>query len=124
MTNPLAIVVYEHLLLGSQLVNRMRDLGYRVIAVTDPSTLVAQADKEKPLVVLADLDSKKNDLCAILGQLRANPATQHVPVLAFCQQANTKLADAAHAAGATLVAGEDAILPQLPQLLEQVLQVE
>ena len=124
MTDPLAIVVYEHLLLGSQLVNRLRDLGYRVLAITDPTTLVVQAERERPLLVLVDLESRANDLCAIIGQLRAHPGTQHLPVIAFCQQKNTHLQDAAHAAGATLVAGENAILSQLPHLLEQALQVD
>ena len=124
MTNPLAIVVYEHLLLGNQLVNRLRDLGYRVVALTEPTTLVAQAEAEKALLVLVDLESKTHDLCVVIAQLRANAATQHVPVLAFCQQKNHQLADAAHTAGATLVSSENAILSQLPHLLEQALQIE
>ena len=41
MTQPLALVVYEKLLPGTQLVNRLQDLHYRVQAVTDADTLFA-----------------------------------------------------------------------------------
>src|SRR5262245_49139849 len=39
MTEPLALVVYEKLLPGSQLVNRLQDLKYRVQTVADPTQL-------------------------------------------------------------------------------------
>ena len=35
MTQPLALVLYEKLLPGSQLVNRLQDLNYRVQAIAD-----------------------------------------------------------------------------------------
>src|SRR5438445_9362650 len=37
MTTPLALVFYENLLPGSQLVNRLQDLGYRVQTIGDRS---------------------------------------------------------------------------------------
>ena len=65
MTTPLALVFYEHLLPGSQLVNRLQDLGYRVQTVAEACALVAQAELARPLVVVADLASAKADVCAI-----------------------------------------------------------
>lgn len=123
MTTPLALVFYEHLLPGSQLVNRLQDLGYRVQTVTEVGALLSQAELAKPLVVVADLASAKADVCAVICQLRQNLATQHIPVLAFTDKKKKKLQTTAREAGATLVAVDDAILRQLPQLLEQVLQV-
>ncbi|MEK7675400.1 MAG: hypothetical protein AAB676_06155 [Verrucomicrobiota bacterium] len=123
MTTPLALVFYEHLLPGSQLVNRLQDLGYRVQTVAEAGALVAQAELARPLVVVADLASAKADVCAVIRQLRQNLATQHIPVLAFTDKRKKKLQTAARDAGATMVAVDDAILRQLPQLLEQVLQV-
>ncbi len=123
MTTPLALVFYEQLLPGSQLVNRLQDLGYRVQTVAEAGALVAQAELARPLVVVADLASAKADVCAVIRQLRQNLATQHLPVLAFTDKKKKKLQWAAREAGATLVAIDDAILAQLPQLLEQVLQV-
>src|SRR6266568_6102123 len=55
MTTPLALAFYQHLLPGSQVVNGLQDLGYRVQTISDVQTLVLQSLQEKPLVVVADL---------------------------------------------------------------------
>lgn len=124
MTQPLALILYESLLPGSQLANRLRDLGYRVSVVTDAQQLVAQADLEKPMVMVADLFSSTADVCAILRDLRQNPTTSHIPVLAYYSAKHKELQAAAVQAGINLVASDAAILSQLPRLLEQVLEVE
>ncbi len=41
MTQPLALVFYEKLMPGSQLVNRLQDLNYRVQAVNDSGVAAA-----------------------------------------------------------------------------------
>ena len=124
MTQPLALVFYENLLPGTQLVNRLQDLGYRVRVAASAMTLVAQAEQEKPMLVLADLRSRNADLCQVIRELRGKPSTEHIPVLAFLAKSDDKMQEAARSAGATMVALEDAILPQLPQLLARVLEVE
>lgn len=124
MTTPLALVFYERLLPGSQLVNRLQDLGYRVQTISDVQTLVRQALQEKPLILVTDLASAYADMCAIIRELKRNPETRHIPVLAFTELKNEKMQASAAAAGATIVAGNEAILDQLPQLLDQALQVE
>ena len=124
MTEPLALILYEKLLPGSQLANRLRDLGYRVQLVAEAASLVMLAEQEKPLLVLADLASDQSDVCAVITELKNHPATAHVPVLAFAEQKRAELQAQAHAAGATLVASDELILTQLPQLLEKVLEVE
>jgi CheY-like chemotaxis protein len=124
MTTPLALVLYENLLPGSQLVNRLQDLGYRVQTLNDPQPLVLQALQERPMVIVADLVSASTDICVVIRELKKNPETKHIPVIAFAELNNESLQSAASAAGATLVAGSDAILDQLPELLDQALQVE
>jgi len=124
MTEPLALVLYEKLLPGSQLVNRLQDLRYRVQALNDPDLLVDCAEQAKPLVVVADLDSTRNNVCAAISRLRSNPATRHLPVIAFCRESTPALADAGRAAGVSLLTTDTAILSHLPQLLEQALAVE
>ncbi len=124
MTQPLALVLYEKLLPGSQIVNRLQDLSYRVQVVAEASRLVECAEQARPLVVLADLKAKSGDVCAAVAKLKQNAATQHLPVIAFCPEAAAELQAAAQAAGATLVVGETAILNHLPQILDQALQVD
>ncbi len=124
MTNPLALVFYENLLPGSQLVNRLQDLGYRVLVHTQATTLVAQAVESKPFLMIVDLASHQSDLCQIIRELKEKRQTSHIPVLAFARDGQDELRSAAHAAGASLVAGDVAILAHLPQLLNRLLEVD
>ena len=124
MTQPLALVLYEKLLPGSQLVNRLQDLNYRVQTVTEAERLVDCAEQAKPMLVLADLESSRKDVCPALARLKQTPATQHLPVIAFSVENSVELQAAARAAGATLVVSDTAILNHLPQFLDQALQIE
>jgi CheY-like chemotaxis protein len=124
MTEPLALVLYEKLLPGTQLVNRLQDMKYRVRAVMDPGTLQACARQEKPMVLLADVVSTRDDICAAIGRLKQDRETQHIPVIAFAPDDAVELQAAARKAGATLVVSEAAVLNHLSQFLEQALQVE
>ena len=124
MTKPLALVFYERLMPGSQLVNRLHDLGYRVASVTDLGALPAHAKKEGPMVIFTDLTSDKGDVNSVIKELRAHEGTAHIPIIAFTSKSNKKAQNAAVDAGAKMVVVDDAILPQLPQLLDQALEVE
>jgi PleD family two-component response regulator len=124
MTQPLALVLYERILPGTQLVNRMQDLNYRVLAVTDADTLVSCAEQEKPMLVIADLVSTRLNVCAAIGKLRQHENTRHIPVIAFGPDAQPELQQAALDAGATLATAESAILAHLPELLDQALDVK
>ena len=124
MTQPLALVLYERLLPGTQLVNRLQDLNYRVQVVAEAGRLVECAEQAKPMLVLADLESTRNDVCAALARLKQNQATKHLPVIAFGGQDGGDLEAAAKQAGVTLIVNEAAIFDHLPEILEQALQVE
>jgi CheY-like chemotaxis protein len=119
MSKPLALVCYSNLLPGSQIANRLLDLGYSVQTV-QAGELDATAERDRPMLVVAEV-ARVVDVCSVISKLKANPHTQHIPVLAFSE---TALLAQARQAGASLVASSNAILAQLPQLLEQVLQVE
>ena len=124
MTKPLALFLYEKLLPGGQLVNRLQDLGYRVQPLSDPKMLADLAQCEKPILVLADLEPERNAVCEAIAQLRDNEVTSHIPLIAFASPRNANLQAAARTAGATLVVSDNAILLHLNQLLEQALQVD
>jgi CheY-like chemotaxis protein len=123
MTQPLALVFYEKLLPGSQLVNRLQDLNYRVQTVNDLAALLNSAQTEGPMLVVVDLASQQGDVCNVIATLKADATTQHVPIIAFAAEQATALQTAAQKAGATLVVGEATIVNYLPELLNQALQV-
>jgi CheY-like chemotaxis protein len=124
MTQALALILYEKLLPGTQLVNRLHDLNYRVQTVSDPQRLTECAEQARPMLVLADLESSGADVCAAIAQLKQHPATRHLPVIAFGSAEAAERQAAARSAGATLVVSDSAVLGHLPQFLEQALQVD
>ena len=124
MKQPLALLLYEKLLPGGQLVNRLQDLGYRVQPVPDPADLVATAEREKPLVAFVDVEPHHEKICAAILALRQNTATAHVPVIAFASVHNPAALEGARGAGATLVVNDAAVLAHLNQFLDQALQVD
>lgn len=124
MTQPLALVVYEKLLPGTQLVNRLQDLGYRVQGVNDPSALPETAEAAGPIIVFADLESAKYNVLDFVRRLRSAPATGHVPVVAFAKEYTEQMQQNARASGVTLLTSEAALTTHLPELLQQALQVE
>ncbi|MGZ4972639.1 MAG: hypothetical protein ACXWDN_07765, partial [Limisphaerales bacterium] len=83
MSKPLALVCYSNLLPGSQIANRLLDLGYSV-QTTQPGELDSAADRDKPMLIVAEV-SKHADVCGAISKLKANPNTQHIPVLAFSE---------------------------------------
>ena len=124
MTLPLALVFYEDLIPGSQLVNRLQDSHYRVQPVSKLDELADVATHAGPMLIFADLVSKKGDVCDVIRKLRGNPATAHIPIIGFADDAEEALQVAGRAAGATLVAADSALLTHLPQFIERALQVE
>lgn len=123
MDQPLAMLVYEKAMPGTQLVSRLEERGYRVRSINSLATLVEQAELEKPMLVFVDLGAKTAAACATITQLRGNSATAHIPVIALALPADTAAPEAARAAGATLVVLDSIILAHLDQFLEQALEL-
>jgi CheY-like chemotaxis protein len=120
---PLAIVLYERIMPGSQLVNRLQDLNYRVLVLNNPALVAATARRESPLLVFVDLETR-GDVCEAIQRIKADEATRHLPIVAFATDNQAELLAAAQQAGASLVVGETTLSGHLPTLLEQALQVD
>ena len=121
MTPPLALLLYEKLLPGSQLGNRLQDLNWRVQVVPTASVLVKTAEEHKPLLIFADLVSTRKDIAGAISEIRKTESTKHIPIIAFTAEQDQKVFDAAILAGATLVVSDTAILQHLDQFIEQAL---
>lgn len=124
MNAPLALLLYEKLLPGGQLVHKLQDLGYRVLPVPAVADLVPAAEREKPLVIFMDLEPRPDAACSAITALLANPSTAHIPVIAFASVPNEAAQTAARVAGAKLVVPDHALLAHLGQFLEQALALD
>jgi PleD family two-component response regulator len=124
MTQPLALVLYEKLLPGSQLVNRLQDLNYRVRVLSDADALLCVAQEEKPMLVFVDLVSTEKNIPQAIARLREHSLTSHLPIIAFGPEGSPDLQTLALAAGAVLATNEVAILGHLSEFLEQALRLD
>jgi CheY-like chemotaxis protein len=123
MTRPLALIFYERLMPGSQLVNRLQDLNYRVLVVNDVSALAATAQREQAMLLILDLEAR-GEVLATIGKIRKDPATSHLPIITFAPDNKKELFAAAQKAGASLIIGETALASHLPQLLDQAMHID
>ena len=124
MTQPLALIFYQRIMPGSQVLNRLQDLGYRTQHISDPQILIECVEREKPLLLVADLDSSDQNICDIIARLKRSDLTRHIPVISFAADEKTGLQAAALQSGSNLAVGDTAITNHLTQLLEQALQIE
>lgn len=123
MPEPLALLVYERLLPGGQLVNQLQDRGYRVHTLSDPSKLAMTAETEKPMLVVVDVSAQTDKIFSEITRLKSSGSTSHIPVIAVAPANNGELQERARTAGAKLVVSDNAIVAHLDQFLEQALEV-
>jgi PleD family two-component response regulator len=123
MSKPLALVYYTNLMPGSQLANRLLDLGYGVQILNSAAAIAPACERDKPLLLIAEL-WPPSDVCAAVAQIKLNPTTQHISVLGYSLTQEESIQSKAREAGVNLLAGTAAITEYLPQLLEQILNVE
>ncbi|MEP6662575.1 MAG: hypothetical protein ABJC04_02820 [Verrucomicrobiota bacterium] len=124
MNEPLALVFYEKLLPGQQLVNRLQDLNYRVQAITDAIRLEAEVRQLKPLLLIAEFPADNPIVRNAIQNLKSDSETGHIPVLAYVGNTDMISSQNARQAGVNLIVSETGVLDQLPQLLEQLLQLD
>ncbi len=124
MMKPLALLFYEQLLPGSQLINKLQDLGYRAQVVQDADLLADVAEREKPMVIVSDLRVRRGDILKNIRLIKEGAETSHIPVLGFHSDLSESFLETAKQAGVTLVAGDAFIPEQLAQLLDQVLHLD
>tara|TARA_Y100001934_G_scaffold181389_1_gene214625 strand:- start:2633 stop:3043 length:411 start_codon:yes stop_codon:yes gene_type:complete len=124
VTEPLALCVYERMLPGSQLLVKLQDLGYHAHHTQDIGQVISEAEEHGPIIVLLDLVWRQRDPLIAINQLANNPKTEHLPVIAFANMESEKLLERALIEGASLVTGDDGILQQLKQLLDQAMDFD
>jgi len=79
--------------------NRLMRAGFTVIVATDAAQGVAMTASEQPDVVLMDLTLPDMDGCEATRRIKANSATEHIPVIALTANAMASDRERAIAAG-------------------------
>jgi len=79
--------------------NRLTRAGYTVVVATDGTQGVAMATLERPDVILMDLTLPDIDGKEATRQVKADPATRHIPIIALTANAMPEDREMALAAG-------------------------
>ncbi len=65
----------------------LTSLNYHVVVAVDGEEGVAKAGAEKPDLILMDLSLPHMDGWTATGQIKANPALEHIPIIALTAHA-------------------------------------
>ena len=117
MSRVLALV--DDLLFLSRIREAARGTGAEVRAVRSAADLLAGA-REGGRLVLVDADSSRLPWTDAVAALRADPALDSLPVVAFLSHVHAERAEAARAAGCTRVLARGAFVQELPRLIASV----
>lgn len=124
MMKPLALLLHEKMMPGSRLVTQFEGMDFRVVTIMEPAELAPTALREMPMLVVADLTSRRGDVLGAIAEMLRQEATAHVPVLAYTPREDEKLREEASRAGVKILATDATMLQHLPQFVEHALQVE
>ena len=123
MTRPLALVYYEKLMPGSQLVNKLQDMNYRVQTSGSAAGFQSLAQEGKPLLAIVDLAGGE-EVCRAIAALKQDGSTDHIPVIAFAGEGAARWMESAQRAGAEVVVTDAAITNHLADMLDRALNLE
>lgn len=121
MPQPVAIHVFDNLMLGMGVNTNLEKLGYEVQRLDNASTLSQTAAEVKPFLVVIDLTTKMGDANAAIRAIKSDATLKHIRVLAYGDHQNEALLEAARQAGADVVTSNSAVASHLNEVVQQVL---
>lgn len=113
------LAVVEDLLFLSK-IQQTAQLVNVAVKPIDLAKLTEEIARASPRAVILDLNHRSGSALEVLGTLKRNSATKHVPVVGFVSHVQTDLINAARHAGCDLVMARSAFTQQLPELLRKL----
>jgi CheY-like chemotaxis protein len=114
---PKILLVEDNEMNRDMLSRRLQKKGFEVVIAVDGGEGVAKAKSDKPDLILMDLSLPVMDGLQATAQIKADPATRPIPVLALTAHAMADDRDKALAAGCE---DYDTKPIELPRLLEKI----
>jgi CheY-like chemotaxis protein len=110
------IAVVRDLFFSIRIKETLQAHGYLVAIANSARALAEALTAAPPALIILDLNFRGIDPPATIAQLKANPATQAIPILAFGSHLDHAARDAAKAAGADRVVPNSKLAEDLPAL--------
>ena len=114
---PRILLVEDNPMNQDMLRRRLERKGYQVHLAVDGEEAISKAQSEAPELILMDLGLPIVDGWEATGRLKANPDTQHIPIIALTANAMPGDREKALAAGCD---DYDTKPVELPRLLEKI----
>jgi CheY-like chemotaxis protein len=106
------------LMFGARVKSAAEAVGASVRLVRTSPELLSLAHDLSPRLVIIDLDARSLDPVALIRELKADPATAFIPILAYVSHVRADLIDAARLAGVDQVMARGAFARELPNILQ------
>lgn len=81
------LIVEDNEMNRDMLTRRLERKGYRIVCAVDGPEGIRMADQEQPNLILMDVALGEMDGWEATTQIRANPRTKHIPVIALTAHA-------------------------------------
>ena len=100
----------------------LQSMGYRVSTASDGAEAIAQAERLLPDLIVLDLELPRVSGYEAAAQLRANPETRHIPLIAATGFSHQRQLDRARQAGFDEIVLKPAEPDALVEVIERLLQ--
>jgi CheY-like chemotaxis protein len=110
------VAVVRDLFFSIRIKETLQAHDYTVAVANSSQALTAALADAQPALIILDLNFRGIDPPATIAQLKANPATRAIPILAFGSHLDHAARDAAKAAGADRVVPNSKLAEDLPAL--------
>ena len=118
------LLVEDHELNRDMLSRRLKREGFDVILAVDGAEGVAQAQAERPDLILMDMSLPVLDGWAATRQLKTNMATQHIPIIAQTAHAMMGDREKCFAAGCDDYTAKPVEFPELLVKIQKWLKIQ
>jgi CheY-like chemotaxis protein len=110
------VTIVRDLFFSIRIKETLQAHGYAVAVANSPQALAAALAAAPTALIILDLNFRGIDPPATIAQLKANPASKAIPILAFGSHLDHAARDAAKAAGADRVVPNSKLAEDLPAL--------
>jgi PleD family two-component response regulator len=113
------LAVLDDLFFSSKIRVAARDAGVEVVFARSAESVLAEARKTSPSLVILDLNSARTDPLATLSALKGDPAMASIPTVGFVSHVQVDVIRAAREAGVDEVFARSAFAERLSAILLQ-----
>jgi PleD family two-component response regulator len=111
------LAVLDDLMFTSKIKTTASQLGIAVAFSRSSQSALEQMRKERPTLVIFDLNSQRTDALGTVNAMKADAALAAIPTLGFVSHVQTDLIEAARRTGMGEVLARSAFTTRLPEIL-------